>query len=143
MSLQEDLKQVFAAIPTVVSEKNGVFTVRYVVAERKSFLSRKKLVYTAKYQIDENKREVRFTEMLKESGFGLAGGSGFNNSPGFGFKKETYKTGRGAREGGIEEQSNLLGKKYSYTFNFKTLRPALEKKTKDAGFAFTYQITSI
>jgi len=143
MSLQENLKQVIAAIPAEVSEKKGVFTVRHVVAERKSFLSRKKLVYIAKYRIDENKREVRFTEMLKETGFGLAGGSDFNNSPGFGFKKETYKTGLGAREGGIEVQSNLLGKKYSYTFDFKTLRAALEKKTQDAGFAFTYQITSI
>ena len=142
MSLREDLKQVIAAIPAEVSEKKGVFTVRHVVAERKSFLSRKKLVYTAKYRIDENKREVRFTETLKETGFGMTGGSDFN-SPGFGFKKETYKTGRGAREGGIEEQSNLLGKKYSYTFDFKTLRAALEKKTQDAGFAFTYQIISI
>ncbi|MHB1324864.1 MAG: hypothetical protein ACYC0L_01460 [Thermoleophilia bacterium] len=34
-------------------------------------------------------------------------------SPGFGFKKETYKTGAGPREGTIEEQSTLFG--YSIT----------------------------
>ena len=143
MSLQEEINKVFAAFPAEFSEKKGVVTVRHVVAERKSFLSKKKLVYIAKYRIDENKREVRFTEMLKETGFGISGGSDFNNSPGFGFKKETYKTGRGGRKGLIEEQSNLFGKKYSYTFDFKTIREAVEKKTQEAGFAFTYQITSI
>jgi len=143
MSLDNEIKQVFAALPAEFSEKKGVCTVRYVVAERKSFLSKKKLVYTAKYRIDENKQEVRFTEILKESGFGISGGSEFDNSPGFGFKKETYKTGGGAREGVIEEQSNLFGKKYNYTFDFKTIREAVEKKTLEAGFAFKYQITSI
>ena len=142
MALQEEIKRVFSALPAEFSEKKGLFTVEYVVAERKSFLSKKKLVYIAKYRIDEDKREVRFTEMLKESGSGLSGGGDFD-SPGFGFKKETYKTGGGAREGVIEEQSTLFGKQYSYTFDFKTIRAAIEKKAQEAGFAFKYQITSI
>lgn len=143
MGLQEEIRQVFAAFPAEFSEKNGLFTAEYVVAERRSFLSKKKLVYIAKYRIDENKREVRFTEMLKESGYGFSGGGDFDSSPGFGFKKETYKTGGGAREGSIEEQSNLFGKQYRYTFNFKAIRGTIEKKTQEAGFAFKYQITSI
>ncbi len=143
MDLPEEIKQVFAAFPTKLSEKNGLFTVEYVVAERTSFLSRKKLVYSAKYRIDQDKREVRFTEMLKESGFGLSGGGGFDSSPGFGFRTETYSTGIGPREGTIEEQSNLFGAKYNYTFDFKAVREAVEQKAHEAGFAFRYQITSL
>ena len=142
MGLQEEIKQVFATFPAKFSENKGVFTAEYAVAERKSFLSKKKLVYIAKYRVSEDKREVRFTEMLKESGFGFSGGQG-DSSLGFGFKKETYKTGGGAREGTIEEQSNLFGGKYNYTFDYKTIRKAIEKKTEEAGFAFKYQTTSL
>lgn len=81
--------------------------------------------------------------MLKESGYGLSGGGDFGSSPGFGFKKETYKTWGGAREGAIEEQSDLFGEKYSYNFDFKAIREAIEKKVQEAGFAFKYQITFI
>lgn len=120
-----------------------MYTVEYVVAERKSFLSKKKLVYIAKYRIDEVKREVRFTEMLKQSGFGLSGSGSFDGSPGFGFKKETYKTLGSAKEGTIEEQSTLFGKKYNYTFNFKTIREAVQEKVREAGFTFKYKMTSL
>ncbi len=143
MALHEEIKGVFSSLPAEFSEKKGLITVEYVVAERKSFLSKRKLVYTAKYRIDEDKGEVRFTEMLKESGSGLSGGGDFDSSPGFGFKKETYKTGAGGREGVIEEQSSLFGKHYSYTFDYKTIRAAIEKKAREAGFAFKYQITSL
>jgi hypothetical protein len=142
MGLQEEIRNVFVDLPAKFSEKKGLFSVEYVVAERKSFLSKKKLVYIAKYRIDEDKREVRFTEMLKESGSGLSSGGDFDSSPGFGFKTESYKTGGGAREGVIEEQSNLFGKKYDYTFDFKAIRGAIEKKVQEAGFVFKYQITS-
>lgn len=144
MGLQEEIKQVLSPFPAKFSEKKGLYTAEYVVAERKSFLSRKKLVYIVKYRISEDKQEVRFTEMLKETGFGLSsGGDDFNTSPGFGFKKETYNTRSGAREGIIEEQSNFFGKKYNYTFDFKAIREAIKKKTQEAGFTFKYQITSI
>jgi hypothetical protein len=143
MDLQEEIKKVFAAFPADFSEKKGLFSVNYVVAERKAFLSKKKLVYIAKYRIYEGKQEVRFTEMLKESGSGLSSGSDFDSSPGFGFKTESYKTWGGAREGDIEEQSKLFGKKYNYTYDFKSIRVAIEKKVQEAGFVFKYQITSI
>jgi len=143
MDLQEEIKNIFAAFPAEFSEKKGLFIVDYVVAERKAFLSKKKLIYIAKYRIDEKKREVRFTEMLKESGSGLSIGGDFSSSPGFGFKAETYKTGGWAREGKIEEESNLFGAKYNYAFDFKAIRGAIEKKVQEAGFVFKYQITSI
>lgn len=143
MRLHEEIQQLFTPFPAECSEKKGVVTVRCVVAERKTFLSRKKLVYTAQYRIDEYKREVRFTEALKESGFGIAGGSDFDNNPGIGFKKETYRTGDGAREGIIEVQSNLFANKYTYTFDFKKIRAGIEKKALEAGYSFSYQITSL
>src|SRR3990172_5805855 len=108
------------AIPAQLKQDKGLFTLEYTVAERKAFLSKKKLVYSAKLRVDEGKKEVRFTEMLKESGSGLSSSSGFSSggdwdsTPGFGFKKETYKSGFGGREGNIEKQSKLFGKEYKY-----------------------------
>ena len=143
MNLLEDIGQVFAAFPAKFSDAKGVFTVEYVVAERKAFLSKKKLTYIAKYRLADDTREIHFTEMLKESGSGLSSGGNFDDSPGFGFKKETYKIGGGLNERSIEEQSVLFGKQYSYSFDFKTIRAAIEKKAQDAGYAFKYHITSI
>lgn len=144
MSVQNEIRQVFAAFPTEFSEKKGVVTAEFVVARRKAFLSKKTITYIAKYRIDEASREVRFTEMLKESGSGLSiGGSDSDFGPGFGFKKETYKTGAGGRDGVIEEQSNLFGKRYNYEFDFQSIRKSIEQKAQNAGFDFKYQITPI
>ena len=143
MALLDDIKQIAAEIPAEITEDNGLFTLRILVAERKAFLSKKKLEYIAKFRLYDEGKEVKFTEMLKESGSGLSsGGGGFDDiSPGFGFKKETYKTGAGPREGTIEEQSNLFGKDYAYKFDFKTIRPKVEENAKRAGYEFKYQIT--
>lgn len=144
MSIEERIKEVFYPYRPEFSEKKGTMTVELLVAERKSFLSKKKLTYIAKYRIDEGSKEVRFTEMLKESGSGISSGGGdFDESPGFGFKKETYSTGKGGREGSIQEQSNLFGKKYSYTFDFGKIRSAVEKRTVEGGYVFKYQVTPI
>jgi hypothetical protein len=96
----------------------------------------------AKYRIDESKRELRFTEMLKESGFGLSGGQDVDDSPGFGFKKETYRTGGGGRQGTIEAQSTLFEKRYRYTFDWQSIRGAVQAAAHAAGMAFTYQNTA-
>jgi len=143
MNLEEEIRQVFAALPAKISETDGLFSVEYVVAQRTSFFSKQNLVYRAKYRINADLREVRFTELLTESGSGLLGGGGFDSSPGFGFRIETYTTGMGPRDGTIQEQSDLFGKKYSYTFDFKAIRGVVEKKARDAGYAFRYQITSL
>jgi len=62
--------------------------------------------------------------------------------PGFGFKKESYKTGTGPRGGSIKEQSELFGAQYSYTFDFSQVRASIEKLAIKAGYTFKYQITS-
>ncbi len=145
MALLDEIKRIAAEIPAEITEDRGLYTLRFLVAERKAFLSKKKLEYIAKLRIDDQGKEIRFTEMLKESGSGISSGSGgFDDiSPGFGFKKETYKTGAGPREGTIEEQSNLFGKDYTYRFDFKTIRPKLEEQAKIAGYEFKYQITPV
>jgi hypothetical protein len=142
MDLIQQISQVFTDHAATLEVKNGLFTAAIVIAERKAFLSKKKLTFIAKFRIDPTQKAIRYTEMLKESGWGLSSGD-IDSSAGFGFKTETYKTGMGPREGSIEEQSTLFGKKYSYSFDFKTIRAAVEQKAQAAGFTFKYQITSI
>lgn len=91
--LVDEIKRFVEGIPAALKEKRGVYSVEFTVAERKAFLSKKKLTYSAKFRVDDDSKELRFTEALKESGSGVSAGDA-----GFGFKKETYKTGTG-REG--------------------------------------------
>jgi hypothetical protein len=140
MILAEEIKLFAASIPADINENRGIYEIAFTVAERKSFLTRQKLEYRAKFRIDDANRVLKFIEMLKESGAGLSSGE---TTPGFGFKTETYNTFNKAREGTIEEQSNLFGKKYEYKFDFKTIRPRIEETAAKAGYQFKYQITSI
>ena len=135
--LVDVIKTFVEAIPATLKEKRGVHSLEFTVAERKAFLSKKKLTYSAKFRVDEDNKELRFTEMLKESGSGVSAGDS-----GFGFKKETYKTGKGPREGSIEEQSTLFGAQYSYSFDFAKVRTFIESEAGKAGYSFKYQITS-
>jgi hypothetical protein len=64
-------------------------------------------------------------------------------SPGFGFKTESYNTLNGPREGSIQEQSNLFGKKYEYLFDWGTVRRNIEEIANKNGYQFKYQITSL
>ncbi len=142
MSAIDDIKELAATIGAELKEKKGVWTMKAVIAERKAFLSKKKLEYIAKLRIDDEAGAIRFSEMLKESGSGVAGG-GFDSgmSPGFGFKKETYRTGAGPREGTIEEQSNLFGRNYDYRFDFKDIRGGIEKIAAANGYSLDYRIS--
>ena len=138
----DEIERFLERIPATLKEKRGVYSVEFTVAERKTFLSKKRLTYSARFRIDEEKKELRFTEMLKESGAGLSSGDG-EPGPGFGFKKETYKTGAGPREGSIEEQSRLFGQEYSYAFDFSTVRTFIEAEAAKAGYTFKYHITPL
>ena len=140
--LLDDIKTIVAAIPAGLKEKNGLYSFEFTVAERKAFLSTKKLAYRAAFRIDEARKELRFSEMLKETGSGLSTGSD-GMSPCFGFKAETYKTGTGPREGGIAEQSNLFGKQYKYSFDYSIIRKEIEVAAVKAGYGFKYQITAV
>jgi hypothetical protein len=78
--------------------------------------------------------------MLKESGSGVSTGSDFDSSPGFGFKTETYKTGGSGREGTIEQQSSLFGKKYEFRFDYRSVRGKIEELAKTEGYNFEIQL---
>jgi hypothetical protein len=140
MSLLEKIRELAASLSLDISEEHEVFKIYAVIAERKVFLSRQKLEYMAKFRIDDTAKVLKFTEMLKESKSGLSSGE---VSPGFGFKVESYNLRGKMREGTIEEQSTLFGKKYEYKFDFKTIRSQIEKLAGEAGYIFKYQITSI
>ena len=140
--LLDDINTIISDIPAKLKEKNGLYSFELTVAERKVFLSIKRLAYCAAFRIDETKKELRFSEMLKESGSGIGTGAG-DMSPGFGFKVETYKTGMGPREGSIAEQSLLFGKQYSYSFDYSKIRKAVEDTVVKAGYGFKYQITTM
>jgi len=137
-----EIRKITERIPADLKEKKGLYSFEFTVSERKALLSKKRLVYCAKFRLDEAKKELRFTEMLKESGSGLSSGDS-DLSPGFGFKAETYKTGIGGREGSIKEQSDLFGKQYSYNFDFSGIRTLIEAETVRAGYSFKYQPTAL
>lgn len=140
----DEIKKLAASIGANLEEKNGIFTLKLVVAERKAFLSKRKLEYIANFRVDEENKTLKFTEVLKESGSGLSmGGSMDDMTPGIGFKMQTYKVGMGPREGTIEEQSSLFGKTYQYKFDFKTIRDKFKNIAEKNGWNFKYQIAPL
>jgi hypothetical protein len=142
MSLLNEIQNYASTIPAVVKESKSVCELTVTVAERKAFLSTQKLQYVAKFRIHDDQKVIRFSELLKESGAGVSTGGDFDTSPGFGFKTETYKSGGSGREGSLEEQSTLFGKKYEYRFDFKIIRGKIEELAKAEGYQFQLQLTS-
>ena len=140
----DDIKKSLDSYTGDWSEKKGLYEFKSVIAERKAFLSTKKLTYSFKMRIDEDTKIVKFSEMLMEAGSGFtSGGNDDGMSTGFGFKTETYNTMNGGREGNIQEQSDLFGKKYEYTFDYKDIRSKVEEVAKGEGYIFEYQILPV
>jgi hypothetical protein len=141
MPVLEELKKFAQTIPGAeLKESKGIYELGFILAERKAFLSKQKLEYKAKFRVDDANKLVKFTELLKESGSGVSGSGGMDDTPGFGFQKQTYKIS-GVRQETIEEQSILFGKKYEYKFNWSAVRQNIEYIAKTAGYEFKYQIT--
>lgn len=138
MEIIDELKKLVSDLPAGVNEKKGIYSFEVLIAERKAFLSRKRLVYAARFQVNEGHKVVVFSDMLKESGSGLSSG-GFDGDvgSGFGFKKESYSTLPRSKQGTIEEQSKLFRKKYEYAFDFGAIRSRFEEKATESGYKFT------
>jgi hypothetical protein len=145
MQLKVLISKVAEEIGGKASEKNGVVLCEATIAERKAFLSTKKLTYSFRVRIDDESKTVKFSEMLKEAGSGFSSGGGFDDgmSTGFGFKKESYNTMSGGREGSIEEDSKLFGKTFQYKFDYAKTRQEIEAAAKEAGYSFEYQILPV
>lgn len=127
------------------NEKKGVWNFSATIAERKVFLSKKKLTYSLKIKFDENSKVLKFSEILIETGSGISSGGDYDSgmSSGFGFKSESYNTFGGNRQGTIDEQSNLFGKDYSYQFDYKEIRLIVKDIVEKAGYKFEYQILPV
>ena len=138
----DDISFFVSGLPSRLVGKNGHYSFEFTLAERKAFLSKKKLIYRAVFRIDDVQKEVCFSEMLKESGSGISSGTD-GMTAGFGFKVETYNTFSGVRTGNIAEQSELFCKKYDYSFDFSKVRVGIEKMSVKAGYNFKYQVTPI
>lgn len=133
----------FDQIKSILQNYNGtwknkgeIWEFSCVIAERKAFLLTKKLTYDARFKIYEPQKLIVFSEMLVETGSGLS-------SEDLGFKAESYNTLNGGREGNIEEQSTLFGKKFEYKFDYKEIRSKLEKLATEAGYQIRYQIMPV
>jgi hypothetical protein len=142
MPLISEIQNHVRTIPAELKESKGIYELTITVAERKAFLSSQKLQYLVKFRIHDDEKVIRFFEMLKESGSGASTGGDFDASPGFGFKIETYKTGGAGREGTIEQQSSLFGKKYEYRFNFKSFREKIEELARAGGYQFELRLNT-
>ncbi len=142
MKQERILQRVRERLPDGIGEfqsKKEVFSLECVIAERKAFLSRQKLLYTARFRVDEDTREVRFTEMLTERKSGLGAG-GSDLGPGVGSKKSSFAAGTGGLEGVVDERSSLFGQKYDYTFDYKQVRSAVKEAAEAENYAFNYKI---
>lgn len=136
-----ELEQLAQKFGLTLETKRGKIHLDKVVAERKSFLFKKKLRYSAQVEIDESTKQVHFSERLMEKGSGMQAGD--LDTPGFGFKKTTYKSGGGGLSGSIVEQSKMLGAEYGYTFDLGEVRTSIEWLAKNNGYAFAYHILSV
>jgi hypothetical protein len=141
MTIMDGIKKVLENHDGKWNEKKGLWDFSTTIAERKAFLSKKKLTYALKIRVNEETKTVKFSEMLIEAGSGLSSGSDFDSgmSSGLGFNKQTYNTFSGARKGTIEEQSKLFGKDYSYQFDYSEIRSKVKAVAENAGYQFEYQ----
>lgn len=141
MPVADEIRAYFASLPAAKTGGKGQNgEVKMIIAEQKSFLSKKTVEYSARFAVDEAARTVRFFEMLKESGSGMSAGDG-DFGGGWGVSKETYKTGFGGREGTIEQQGALLGKRFGFTFDYGRIRDEARAIAERNGYQFSYQIT--
>lgn len=123
-------------------QKKDKIICQFTVAERKAFLTRKKIVYKVNLKVDDITRKVAYSEMLKETGFGLSSSVGDDElSPGFSFKAHKIKQGFGTPpEGTIIENSYLFGQKYTYRFDYKELREKIKNLVSESGYTIDYKI---
>jgi hypothetical protein len=142
MSTAEDIRAYFSSLPNAKTGGKGANgEMKLVIAEQKSFLSKKSVEYSAKFKVDEGERVVRFFDMLKESGTGMSAGDAGDFGGGWGVSKETYKAGFGGRAGTIEEQASLLGKKFSFTFDYGQIRSQVRSMAERHGYRLDVQLT--
>lgn len=141
--LMDEIKKSVENLAGKWNEKKGLWDFSATIAERKTFLAKKKLTYSLRIRIDDGTKIVKFSEMLVEAGSGLSSSGDFDSGSGFGFKTESYNTFGGSKKASIEEQSKLFGKGYSYVFDFNEVRLKIKDIVEKAGYTFEYQILPV
>jgi hypothetical protein len=144
-TLMDEIKQSLTTFNGKWGEKKGLWDFSTTIAERKAFLSKKKLTYSARLRVEESAKTVKFSEMLVEAGSGFSSGTDFDSgmSTGFGVKTESYNTFKGSGQRTIQEQSKLFGKDYSYQFDFNEIRTRVQTVTEKTGYRFEYQVLPV
>jgi hypothetical protein len=139
MALIDDIWGMADSIGAELKEKKGAYTLTLVVAERKAFLSKKKLEYVARFRVDDSARELKSTEMLKETGSGISSGDdvspqGLGSRPRRKRREQTH--GRAASRSDLTTlASNIL------TATTGAIRTRIEQAAQASGYSFSYSIT--
>jgi hypothetical protein len=134
MPLQDEFMAASSVFPAPLQpQRDGSLTMEMLVAERKAFLSKRTLTYKCRLRVNDAARNVTFWEMLVEKGSGVSGGD--DMAPGFGFKKETYRTGGKELSGGIEEASRLFGQHFDFNWDYAVVRRMVRGVAEAAGYS--------
>ncbi|WP_420834449.1 ribonucleoside-triphosphate reductase [Aminiphilus circumscriptus] len=120
--------------------KKDIWELKALLAERKAFLSRKKLFFRAAFRVDEAARSVRYSERLEESGSGFGAGDDF---AGVGVRTWKTSSGKEGRTGDIKETLRLFGETYSFTFRCEAVREVVKRIAEEEGFSFDYRIGGV
>ncbi len=120
--------------------KKDIWELKALLAERKAFLSRKKLFFRAAFQVDEATRSVRYSERLEESGSGFGAG---DDIVGAGVRTWKISSGKEAQTGEMTEELRLFGEKYAFTFRCEAVREVVKRVAEEEGFAFHYRIGGV
>ncbi|MCE1174698.1 MAG: hypothetical protein LWW77_08850, partial [Propionibacteriales bacterium] len=131
--LTDQLQELTAAHGLSWEVKHGAVVAEKVLAERTAFMSTAKLVYQAKFTVDDATREVRFRELLKETGAGLSN----DDDTMSGVHAGSYRIG-GGMAGDIAEQAARYGALYAVTFDYAGWRDQVKARTEAAGYRFSY-----
>ena len=132
MSIAEELRGIAAEFGLESKETKGVTVLSGVLAEKKGFLSRKKVTYEAHFRIDQEQRTVFFSELLKESGSGAGG---------VGTESWSTKSGKDGLSGQIDKRIAGLGSKYQIRFQAGEIRDRIARAAQADGYQFEYKIT--
>ena len=136
----EAVRREVPALEETFARRKDHWELKALLAERKAFLSRKKLFFRATFRVDEAARSVRYSERLEESGSGFGAGDGL---AGAGVRTWKTSSGKEGLTGGITEELRLFGEKYSFTFRCEAVREAVKRVAEEEGFAFDYRIGGV
>ena len=93
------------------------------------------------FRIDDARREVRFTELLKESRSGMSSGGDDDFGPsGFGVQRTSYNSRTDTVQDSIEEQAARYRSKYPLDFRYDAVSPQVRGIAETAGYTLAYGV---